>query len=483
MKATYIKWLGDIRFWIIVLALLRLYGIANPPLEVSHSWRQTTVAMAVRNFYEVDANIFYPRIDIGGDLTGITGMEFPLLNWLIYLVSLLFGFQDWFGRAINLAVTSVGCWYFYRLLKRLFGERHAFCATIMLCVSLWFAFARKIMPDTFSMSLVIIGIYYGLDYLSHKRHRVGSLVGYALLTMAGVLSKLPSGYLLVVFLLPLFDKGVPLCRKICFIATSVTISLPVAWWYFLWVPHLVNEYGLWHFFMGKGIGQGLVEIWHNMGRTLSRFYDNALKFIGFAIFVGGLVMAFVRRQHLVLRLLGLAFGAFLVIVLASGETFYKHDYYVLPFVPVMAMVAGYGVSLINNAIWRTLLLVAIALENILNQHSQFIIHEKRQPMLALESVFDGFSSRSDLICVNSNQDPTVIYFTHRKGWVVTNEQLQDEAYVSYLHQHGCKYILVMKRVFGSDTVLPYAKVFDSEDYTIYVLAEGTKTQRTDITEL
>ena len=38
--------LKDIRFWIIFLFLLRLYGITNPPLEVGHNWRQTTVAMA-----------------------------------------------------------------------------------------------------------------------------------------------------------------------------------------------------------------------------------------------------------------------------------------------------------------------------------------------------------------------------------------------------------------------------------------------------
>lgn len=466
-KGHIAKWLGDIRFWIIVLALLRLYGITNPPLEVSHSWRQTTVAMAARNFYEVDANILYPRIDIGGDLTGITGMEFPLLNWLMYLLSLLFGFHDWYGRLINLLVTSVGCWYFYRLLKRLFGERHAFCATLILCASLWFAFARKIMPDTFSMSLVIMGLYYGTDYLLHERFRVGSLIGYALFTMTGVLSKLPSGYILVIFLLPLLDKAVPLCRKIGFTIVSVAMLLPVAWWYFLWVPHLVETYGLWHFFMGESLWQGITEVGQNLGRTLYRYYDNALKYIGFAVFVGGLVMAIVRRQRLLLRLLGLAFLAFLVIVFASGETFYKHDYYIVPFVPVMAMVAGYGVSLIENRWWSTTLLVAVALENILNHHSQFVIHENRQPLLALERTFDGFSNRDDRICINSGQDPTVMYYTHRKGWLATNDQLLDGAYRDNLRQHGCKYVLVMKHVFGSDVDLPLTRRIDNEDYTVY----------------
>lgn len=463
------KLVGDIRFWIVLFAVLRLYGIANPPLEVSHSWRQTTVAMAARNFYEIDSNILFPRIDIGGDLTGITGMEFPLMNWLIYLFSLLFGFHDWFGRAINLLVTSLGCWYFFRLLKPRFGQQNAFCSTLILCTSLWFPFARKIMPDTFSLSLVLIGMFYGLDFLLHERRRLGSLLAYALLTMAGVLSKLPSGYILVVFLLPFFDADVILRRKVWFAVASACILLPVAWWYFVWVPYLVNQYGLWHFFMGEGLAQGFGEISHHLGRTLSRFYNDALKYIGFVIFVAGLVAAIVRRQCLMLLILALASLAFLVVMFSSGETFYKHDYYVIPFVPVMALFAGYAISLLKKQQWRLVLLTAIALENILNSHSQFIIRDNRQPVLALESTFDKFSDRSDLICVNSGQDPTVVYFTHRKGWVATNEQLLHDDFREALRQHGCRYILVMKKVFGDDVDLPLPVTYVSDDYTIYSL--------------
>lgn len=462
------RWLGDIRFWIVALALIRLIGIANPPLEVSHSWRQTTVAMAARNFYEVDPNILYPRIDIGGDLTGITGMEFPLLNWLIYLLSLPFGFHEWYGRLINLVVSSLGCWYFYRLLKRFFTERHAFCATLLLCVTLWFAFARKVMPDTFSMSLVIMGLYYGASYL-YDRGKWASLLAYALLLMAGMLSKLPSGYILAVLLLPVLDKAVPVGRKVWLSAATAFALIPVAWWYFFWSPKLVEDYGLWHFFMGKSVTEGASEIWHHMGKTFYRFYFNAMNYTGFALFLAGMVMAFIKRQKLVLRILGLAFVPFLLVMLASGETFYKHDYYVVPFVPVMAMVAGYGVSLIGNARWRVAVLAVVALENVLNHHSQFVIRDNRKPMMALEQTFDAFSDRGDLICINSGQDPTVMYFTHRKGWVASNEQLQDSSFVAELKEHGCRYMLVMKKVFGSEVQLPMDMITDNEDYAIYRL--------------
>jgi len=161
----------DIRFWIGLFFLIRLIGITNPPLEEAHSWRQTTVTMVARNFLEIDNNIFYPRIDIAGDKTGITGMEFPILNYLIYLMAKIFGYQHWYGRLINLIVSSFGIWYFYKLIKKYFDKKAALYSGIILLSSLWFAYSRKIMPDTFSVSLILAGIYYGTNYLDSKQNK------------------------------------------------------------------------------------------------------------------------------------------------------------------------------------------------------------------------------------------------------------------------------------------------------------------------
>lgn len=87
---------NDIRFWIFVFFVLRMAGIMQPPLEVAHNWRQTTVTMVARNFYETDAGIWLPRVDMAGEKSGITGMEFPLFNYLIYLFSLVFGYDHWY---------------------------------------------------------------------------------------------------------------------------------------------------------------------------------------------------------------------------------------------------------------------------------------------------------------------------------------------------------------------------------------------------
>jgi 4-amino-4-deoxy-L-arabinose transferase-like glycosyltransferase len=246
----------DIRFWLIFFFLIRLYGITNPPLDAAHNWRQTTVTMVARNYLEIDDRFLYPRIDVGGEKTRITGMEFPILNDLIFLISKIFGYQHWYGRIINLVISTIGVWYFFRIIKTYFSDNHAFCSSLLLLGSIWFAYSRKIMPDTFAVSLVFAGMYYGLLYLT-KRHNLFYLVLYFIFTTLGILSKLPMGYLLMVFTLPILSNSISLKIKTIFISVNAISITIVGWYYFSWVPFLTNFYGLKHFFMGKSMSLGL----------------------------------------------------------------------------------------------------------------------------------------------------------------------------------------------------------------------------------
>jgi len=460
--------LSDIRFWIFLFFVIRLIGITNPPLEVSHNWRQTTVTMVARNFLEVDNNIFYPRVDIAGEKTGITGMEFPLLNYMIYLSAELFGYQHWYGRLINLIISSFGLWFFFKLSSKYFKGNTAFYSTIILAVSIWFQFSRKIMPDTFAMSFIIASIYYGTNYLEQSRKNIVYLLGYFLLMVLGVLSKLPSGYLLVVLGLLYFDKNISINKKIIFAVVSLIGIIPVIIWYFYWVPYLVETYGFWHFFMGKSFEQGFNEIIQNFPQTLSRFYETALKFIGFAIFLFGLIYAIIKKETLLLVIFAISFLSFSVIIFKAGFTFPHHSYYIIPFVPIMALIAGYGLTKIKYPKLAIFLLVAISVEGISNQQHDFRIKEKDEQMLKLEKDLNTVSKPNDLILINSGKYPTPMYFSHRKGWVDGNDKIKDGAYIEELRTKGLKYIVILKRTFGSDIALShYEKVIENEDYAIY----------------
>ncbi len=460
--------LSDIRFWILLLLVLRLYGITLPPLEVGHNWRQTTVTMVARNFFEIDANPFYPRIDIAGNLTGITGMEFPLLNYLIYLVAEVLGYEHWYGRLINLVVSSFGLWYFYILLRKYFSERASFYSTLILAVSIWFQFSRKIMPDTFSVSLIIAALYYGTQFLEQSRSKLGHLFLYFLLSLLGLLSKLPSGTLLVVLAIPMLDVRILFYKKILFVVTSILALEVVYFWYFMWVPYLVYYYDFWHFFMGKGIGTGLQEILAYWQQTARRFYETALKYIGFGVFVYGLAQSLRTKNRLLMAVFVLCLMAFSVIMLKAGFTFAHHDYYIIPFVPVMALIAGYALSNIKNPTWVILLLIAISAENIINQLPDFRIKDSEMALMHLESDLDKVTKPHELVMINSTKYPTPMYFAHRKGWIGRNDTLIDARYIHQLKKVGLKYIVILKKTFGNDTTLGvYKQVFDNQDYRIY----------------
>jgi 4-amino-4-deoxy-L-arabinose transferase-like glycosyltransferase len=170
--------------------------------------------MVSRNFLEVDANPMFPRIDIAGEKTGITGMEFPVLNYLIYLLSLAFGYHDWFGRLIVLLISSLGIWTFHNILKKQFNPQIAFNSSIVLLFSIWFTYSRKIMPDTMAMSFMFFGIQQGINYFESPRLK--PLLWFGFWICLGILSKLPVVFLLFVFIPYMIDRPLLQRNKMAF---------------------------------------------------------------------------------------------------------------------------------------------------------------------------------------------------------------------------------------------------------------------------
>ena len=458
----------DIRFWIIVFFLVRMIGITNPPLEAAHSWRQTTVCMVSRNFLEVDNNIFYPRIDIAGTKTGITGMEFPLLNYTIYIVAEIFGYQHWYGRLINLIVSSFGIFFFYKLIKKYFNKELAFKASIILLASIWFAYSRKIMPDTFATSLALISIYYGLAFFDNSK-KYKYLILYFIFGISSLLSKIPVIFLFTIFIIPIISHKNSLKTKLLFSTISSALLIPVFAWYYIWVPYLVSEYGFWHFFMGESISDGFSDITNNLGTVFKHFYANSIKYIAFFFFIIGLIFAVIKKESLMIISFAILFFSFLIIMLIAGDTFVRHSYYMIAFVPIMSLFAAYGIIQIKNSKLATVVLLFIVLEGILNQQQDFWLTENQQSIEQLESQIDNISKQNDLIAINSDQNPTAMYFAHRKGWVTTNKFLNDS--ILSLKKQGCTNIIILKTRFGTDIHLDKTVVFENKYYRIYNLSD------------
>lgn len=462
------KYFPDIRFWIVLFFIIRLYGIWFPPIDAAHSWRQVTGNMVARNFLETDANIFYPRVDMAGEKTGITGTEFPVLNYLIFLMAKVFGWQEWYGRLIVLLFSSLGIYFFYRIIKLKFPEKTAFYSSLILLVSNWFIYSRKIMPDTFSVSLVMIGLWYALNYFENQNAK--HLILSSLLILFGVLSKIPAILILCPMLLVFWSRSYKLESKIWFSAMMLPVMAIVYGWYYLWVPHLVETYGYWHYYMGTSWQQGFAELQEYLPQVLDKFYFDALKFSGFIAFLAGVFILLFKskkqNKKLLLHLLLWSSVLFFVFMLKSGRNFAVHSYYIVPFVPIMALIAGYAISSLKHKKWAILALSIIAIEGVANQQHDFRIPENKQHMLQYSEVVEKFVQKDELILVNGGANPTDLYFAHRKGWSMENDEIMQLNVQDSLYSLGCRWILINKKYENYPNFASEMIVFSDPNFEI-----------------
>ncbi len=456
--------LTDIRFWILFFFILRLIGITNAPLEIGHNWRQSLTNMIARNFLEGNANMLYPQIDMAGNQTGIIGSEFPFYNYLIYLVSLVFAYSHWYGRLINLIASSFGTYYFYLLVEKVCNKKVAFNASIVLLSSIWFAYSRKIMPDTFSVSLVIIGLFYGYMYLTTGTF--WKLFLFFLFTTLGMLCKIPALSLVSVISIILIVKEIPVNRKLIVLILTTLSLIIVGLWYFYWVPYLLETYH-YQLYFPKGLIEGFKEIIPLLPDFFEKFYFSSLcSYIALAFVVGGLFFIFKSKDFYLKTGILIITISFFIFILKTGSVFPLHTYYIIPFTPVMALAAGYGLSKFP-AKYLYVPLILISLEGIANQQHDFFIKHGERYKLSLEGLTDKNIGKNELIVINGSQSPQEIYFAHRKGWTVENNAINKEE-LNRLKELGASYLIINKKSFAN-TIDYYPLISSDQNYDIYKL--------------
>jgi hypothetical protein len=456
----------DIRIWILVSLVTHLTAITLPPLDPGISWRETDVLMIARNFYEGSNNIFYPVTDVREDKSGIVGCEFPILNYLIYLLSVPFGYHDWFGRLINLIVSTIGVYCFYRSIKEYFNERVAFSSAVTLLVSYWFLYSRLILPDTFAAGLNLIAIYGALRFFKTEKYRY--LILFLICGLFGCLAKISSAVLLTVLAVPIvFDR--PSARALVwFVGGSGFIFLGTCAWYFIWVPHLSATYGLVRFFMGMSFSEGIEYVLQEWPSVAKKFYQISMQYSGFVVFVVALIWMMVARRKAALVVFAVPFLAYSIMFLKISYGFAINNYYVVMHLPMMAFVVGYFLGEMKHRKIALVLLMAIVVECIANQIHILNFRESKRPLLGLEAFMDTKADKGSLVAIlgDLSGDPTNMYMAHRKGWSLGLWEVHDDVF-RQLQSKGCVYYVQVRSIQSDTLALPVLAA--SNDFILYKL--------------
>lgn len=438
-------------YWPLVLMLLAVFAahipnITAPPLD-QHAWRQTDTAAVARNFVEESPNIFLPRIDMRGGFSGITGMEFPVYNYLIAGTDKVFGFANWHGRVISLLASLAGMVYFFGLVRRRYTATAAYIATAALALSpLWFYFTRNIQPDALMVSLSIAALYYAQTYRANRRF----ITLCAMITALSLacLVKLPA----VVIALPILTilgwntlRQAITLRSVAM--TTLIFIIPNALWYW-WSAHLSSHYGLGQYYYGDispASSWALAKtthFWHTLvSYSLPFKASTALIYLAIA---SGVAASWIKRDWF-----PFAWAAAIIIFLGAfaSKSFY-HNYYSLPLMPVIALFVGVGAVWIWGVLVKESRTVAIAFVVALFASSAWFLAHQVRPLYAqtnlelvgLEQQLNAVSSPQDRIVTNFGGNPMMLYFGHRKGWSVNDDQLTP-ATLAQLKQQGARFVV------------------------------------------
>jgi len=460
--------LSSIEFWLGLVFVIGLLTLNYPPID-AHTWRQSLTLMISKNLVDISPNVMYPTYNIGNH-PGIIPTEFPLYNFIISLFYRVFGYNDWAGRFVNWSVTFVGFYYFYKTLLKFNTKRMAFFATFFLMGSVVLVYARKTMPDTFALSLVLIGVYHSWNYLESAKWKDGL---WAFLFIGfGLLSKIAFVPAMAFMIIPFFDRSLPQKAKYYFFGLMILSGAIVGWWYFYWMPHLQETYHnqlIWPVSLQEGWDIFSQTLEQHLGRFRDKVYRNH---VSFYLFLIGILLAFAKKNWKIVSVFFLYSAITFVFILKTGDVFHKHEYYVILYVPMMALGVGYFFEqLAFKSIRKLTFGLSLVIALVLFFFPARRIYRDWQNVdssyyLPLESILDKFVTKEDSVMVNGgNFNPSLMYFTGRHGWSFGNQPLKVVDDMPVYKGRGLKVIVVDRHQMKDS--LPYELLFGNDDFLIY----------------
>jgi 4-amino-4-deoxy-L-arabinose transferase-like glycosyltransferase len=391
-------------------------------------------------------------------------MEFPLLYYIQGKLGVLFGFHVGIGRLLNVLISTCGLLYFYALVRRFAKEKTAFYAALLLMVSCFFMYSRKVMPDTEALAVYIIGIYYFFKALRFGRWK-DVVLSFVMLSL-GLLLKI-SVLPMLAFVVFAFVKTSNEPKKPAVFLIPMLSLIPACIWYFIWNPYLASHFGSWYN-LGGGLLDGGKAFLESPFLLLEQLvFHPFFSYLALASCLYGIIR-FVKSG--VSWAWKISLPLFLVLFsgygLKSGVIFLTHEYYILPAVPLLAIVGGYALSTLGKYAW--VLMLCISLEAIGNQLYDFRVNQSEAYKLGLGQVAERYIPTDALVAINGNSNPQELYLLGRKGWNLSDETLRQKAKVNELTGKGCSYLVINKRTLPS---LPnYGKIiYDGVDYQLIQL--------------
>ncbi len=439
---------------IIALSLMMHLKIFNRDLVGFHVWRQTQTQNTILSFAEEDPNIFNPRRNERGNGDGIFRMEFPVSQWITSLPIKYLGNDILLSRFMNFLFGIFSLFGIYYLSKRLFLSQHLALAAVWILsfTPLFYYYTINPLPDNLALTFCIWGIFFLIKW--HQKQKNRDFISTILLFSLAGLTKLPFALIFVMpLILVLGQCDFRKAESSILIKRGLIILLgviPILSWY-LWV---IPEWE------GNGIVSGIFSmdddqkskfwyyLWYNI-RTNTPELLIGLTSLPF--FIYGLLSS--RKLWRISKSLSLAFGLFLVLISAlmvfeMNMIEKVHDYYFLPFLPVVVLISVYGLYRFKilaqkkRWLWIPLSLLLLSMP----VYSYFRIQPRwesvgfNEDLLNYKDELRAAVPDTALVCVGNDKSHHIfLYYIKKKGWVFEQDWMGKKKLEGLIGQ-GCQYL-------------------------------------------
>ena len=439
-------------FLMMVALLPRLYNLNSPVIGV-HSWRQADTAAIARNFYEALLahpgqlwRFAYPQVDWGGG--GYAETEFPLYPALVSLIYRVLGPHEIYARGLSVIFSLIGLYFLYKLVELCFDSSVAFWSALFYAIlPLSVFYSRTVQPESLVMMSSLGGLYFFKRWCaanpSHSLQRKDLLISWVFVAIATLLKVLPIVYLglPLLFLAALKFRYKLFLRWDLWLYALGILGITAAWY-----VHAHNifldtglTFGFWSGDTDRYTWTSLLSLKYWLD-IIFRVMVRHFAVLGFFVAIVGLTFRRQKAEDWMWEI-GLV-GSFLAGALAPTSS-YVHEYYQLPVMFFGVVFIGKVCARVFDPHWaenyppknkrwyRPALTTALVLTLVTGSAIyaiDYMLPENpaSSTVYRLAKLVDKYTPPDAKVLTTTGGDPTLLYLSHRKGWMISPEEVSLE---------------------------------------------------------
>jgi hypothetical protein len=465
-----------------------------------HFMRQTDCLSFISYYAKTGAPLWEPGLLCLYSNEGKTASEFPVVYYLLSFVWKYFGKQEFLLRLFNLLVFFTGVYHLHKLFKQVLQKWHVSLFAIMLIITspVIVYYANNFLPDISAMALTFIAMRYSYDYFTghEKRNLILALLHYTFAALLKISYFIyPAAFIGVVVINAMLQKKKLSSLLLPFLLFMLSLVMAAGWAYY------VVQYNKLHngYFLSNAKPIWILDdeyresVWKHLGGYWMGWHYPVLTTFTFPVLTL-ITLIFFKKLELTWRLwVSFALAGAVAFFLLFFAQLRDHDYYILTFVPALALLTVFAIKSIQlrfEEIWYvrsfTFVLLAYLVFSGMLKTQNYVrwrywdcsINDPfariGRVLINAEKEMDdaGISQDARIVFIHDAGFSGCTYFSNRFGWQLGDNYMNELDRIDLFKKQGATHLAIIDTAdFNNEILLTKADslVMETNDYKVYTL--------------